>query len=86
MDTTATSLGNALSFYVPQQLQNISNIKDKTHIRIEAEPNKLIITKISEPRKHIPLAERIKDFKGEPYVLSQEDKEWLKLEPVGEEE
>ena len=82
METTTSYWGNALGFRIPRALQEISNITDKTRIRIEAEPDKLIITKIKEPRKHITLAERLKMYPLDGYV--QEDEiDWG--EPVGEE-
>jgi antitoxin component of MazEF toxin-antitoxin module len=46
--TTATKWGNALGFRIPKSLQDISNIHDKTKIKIEAEPSRLIITKLPE--------------------------------------
>jgi predicted DNA-binding antitoxin AbrB/MazE fold protein len=41
--------------------------------------------KIKEPKKHITLAERLKNWDGKPYELSDEDREWLNMEDVGEE-
>ncbi|MCL2693876.1 MAG: AbrB/MazE/SpoVT family DNA-binding domain-containing protein [Oscillospiraceae bacterium] len=82
METTTSYWGNALGFRIPRSLQEISNITDKTRIRIEAEPNKLIITKISEPRKRMTLAERLSEYPIEEY-LQQEEVDWGA--PVGEE-
>jgi len=65
METTTAYWGNSLGFRIPRALQEISNITDRTRIRIDAEPNRLVITKIEESRKHIPLAERFKDYKGD---------------------
>lgn len=37
------------------------------------------------PRRHITLAERLKDWDGQPYELTDEDREWLNMKPVGKE-
>jgi hypothetical protein len=36
-------------------------------------------------RKHIPLAERLKDWEDQPYKLNAEDSEWINLKLVGKE-
>jgi hypothetical protein len=41
-----------------------------------------------KPRKHIPLEERAKrltNWDGKPYVITEEDREWLNLQPTGKE-
>jgi hypothetical protein len=47
-------------------------------IKQEGFYSSLIITRAQEPRKHISLAERFKDWDGKPYELSDEDSAWLK--------
>ena len=37
-------------------------------------------------REHIPLSERLKGWKGQPYHLNNEDRIWLNIEPLGDEE
>ena len=82
METTTSYWGNALGLRIPRALQEISNITDKTRVRIEAEPDKLIITKIKEPKKHTTLAERLKMYPVIDFI--QEDEiDWGK--PVGDE-
>jgi hypothetical protein len=39
----------------------------------------------AEPRRHIPLVERLKNWDGQPYELTEEDREWQDMKPVGEE-
>jgi antitoxin component of MazEF toxin-antitoxin module len=85
METIASDFGNTLGFHIPLSIQEISNIKDKTRVLIEAEPNKIIITRIEEKRRHKPISERIKDWNGQPYELTDEDREWLNMPAVGEE-
>ena len=44
-----------------------------------------LTTCVKQPRHHIPLAERLKDWDGQPYELAAEDGEWANMEPAGEE-
>ena len=41
--------------------------------------------KITRAPEHFPLAERLQDWHGQPYELTNEDKAWLNMELVGEE-
>jgi antitoxin component of MazEF toxin-antitoxin module len=87
MDTVTGYWGNSLGFRIPKKIQEISNITNNTQIHIEAEPDRLIITKV-KTRQHIPFAERLKSFKdweGKPYELTDEDTAWANLPTVGEE-
>jgi antitoxin component of MazEF toxin-antitoxin module len=85
METVASYMGNSLGFRVSDSIQEISHITDNTRVLIEAEPNKIIITRIEEKRRHRPISERIKDWDGQPYELTDEDKVWLNMPAVGEE-
>jgi len=79
METTATRWGNALGFRIPKSLQDISNIHEKTKIRIEAEPDRLIITRIPEK---LTLEKIFENWNGEEY----DRYDWGELdEPVGRE-
>jgi len=79
METTATRWGNALGFRIPKSLQDISTIYDKTKIRIEAEPNRLIITKIPE---RLTLEAIFENYNGEKYDVY----DWGELDkPAGKE-
>jgi antitoxin component of MazEF toxin-antitoxin module len=85
METVASYSDNSLGFFIPHSMQEISHITDKTRVSIEAEPNRIIITRIEEKRRHKPLSERIRDWDGKPYELTDEDKAWLNLPAVGDE-
>jgi len=75
--STATKWGNALGFRIPKSLQDVSDIHDKTKIRIEAEPNRLVITKISEK---LTLEQIFADWDGEEY----DGYDWGEMdEPIG---
>jgi len=77
--STATRWGNALGFRIPKSLQDISDIHDKTKIRIEAEPNRLIITKVPEK---LTLEQIFADWNGEDY----ESYDWGEMDkPIGRE-
>jgi len=54
--------------------------------KLRAEQGKIVIVKPRRKNEHIPLAERLKDWNGQPYESCAEDKEWFDLEPVGDEE
>jgi antitoxin component of MazEF toxin-antitoxin module len=84
METTTSYWGNALGFRIPRALQEVSGIKDKARIRIDAEPGKLIITRVEEPRKRMTLAERFEMYPIEGGFLHDEEIDWG--EPVGDEE
>jgi antitoxin component of MazEF toxin-antitoxin module len=64
METTATRWGNALGFRIPKSLQDISNIHDRTKIKIEAEPDRLIITKIPDK---LTLESIFENWNGDEY-------------------
>ena len=36
-------------------------------------------------RSHVLLAERLKNWNNQPYELTEEDRAWLNMEPVGDE-
>jgi antitoxin component of MazEF toxin-antitoxin module len=79
MFSTATRWGNALGFRIPKSLQEVSNIYDKTKIKIEAEPNRLIITKIPEK---LTIEEIFSNWNGDEY----DSYDWGELEkPIGKE-
>ena len=77
--------GNGLGIRLPKEFTDKEGITETSRVEVKATDNGLIITRAKEPFKHIPLAERLKDWNGQPYELSDEDREWLNMEPVGEE-
>jgi len=77
--------GNGLGIRLPKEFTDKVGITEMSRVVVSATDNGLMITYVKEPRKHIPLAERLKDWNGQPYELTNEDKEWINMEPVGEE-
>jgi len=86
MNTTIQKWGNSQAIRLPKAILETASIKENEQVQISAERNKIIIIKSRSYREHIPLAERLKNWNGQPYELTNEDKEWLDMEPVGEEE
>jgi antitoxin component of MazEF toxin-antitoxin module len=64
MESTATQWGDTIGFCIPKALQEVSNIRDNTRIKIEAEPNRLVITKIPE---RLTLETIFENWNGEAY-------------------
>jgi antitoxin component of MazEF toxin-antitoxin module len=86
METVISNWGNSLGIRIPKPITELCELTDKTRVRIEANEGIITITKIREPRKHIPMSERVKMCKGwdgKPYELTEEDREWLNMPPVG---
>ena len=81
METTTSYWGNALGFRIPRALQEVSDIRDKTRIRIEAEPGKLVITKVEEPPKRLTIQELFELYPAD--YIHDEEIDWG--EPVGDE-
>jgi antitoxin component of MazEF toxin-antitoxin module len=88
METVVSNWGNSLGVRIPKAISDICNLKDKTRVKLEAQEDYIIITKLKEPRKHITLeerAERLAGFDGKPYEITEEDREWLNMPSVGKE-
>ena len=77
--------GNGLGIRLPKEFTDRERITETSKVEVSTTDNGLIVTCIKEPRRHIPLSERLKDWDGQPYDLTDEDKEWLNMEPVGDE-
>ena len=77
--------GNGLGIRLPKEFTDREGITETSRVEVIATENRLIITRAKEPRRHIPLAERFKDWNAQPYEITAEDREWLNMEPVGEE-
>ena len=77
--------GNGLGIRLPKEFTDREGITEASRVEVSATDNGLIITRAAEPRRHIPLAERLKDWSGMPYELDDEDREWLNMEPIGDE-
>ena len=77
--------GSGLGIRLPKEFTDKVGITETSRVEVSVTDNGLMITYVIEPQRHIPLAERLKDWVGQPYELTTEDKEWLNMEPVGEE-
>ena len=85
MTTTVQKWGNSQAVRLPKVILETSGIKASEQVRIFATDNQIIIEKINELKEHISLAQRLKDWDGKPYELTDEDKEWLNMPPAGKE-
>ena len=85
MQTVIQKWGNSQAIRLPKVILETAQIKENETVQIFAEQDKIIIKKAGNKRRHIPLAERLKNWDGRPYELTDEDKEWLNMKPVGEE-
>jgi len=85
MRTTIQKWGNSKAVRLPKAVLETANIEENEQVLILAERNQITIKKLRKHREHIPLAERLKNWNGQPYELNDEDKVWLDLEPVGDE-
>ena len=77
--------GNGLGIRLPKEFTDKEGITETSKVQVRSTENGLIITREKEPRKHIPLSERLSGWDGQPYELTNEDSDWLNMEPVGEE-
>jgi antitoxin component of MazEF toxin-antitoxin module len=77
--------GNGLGIRLPKEFTDREGITETSKVEISATDNRLIITHAKEPRKHVSLAERLKDWNGQPYDVTEEDKEWMNMDSVGNE-
>ena len=85
MQTTIVKWGNSQGIRLPKTLLESVNLTDSDTVDVVAENGSIIIKKSKAKRVHIPLAERLKGWNGQPYELTDQDKEWLNIEPVGDE-
>ena len=77
--------GNGLGIRLPKEFIDRAGITETSQVEVTATDDGLIVTRAKEPRRHIPLAERLKGWNGQPYELADEDIAWLNMEPAGEE-
>jgi len=86
MQTTIVKWGNSRGVRLPKVLLESAKLADNDLVDVVTEHGQIIIKKAEEKRKHIPLAERLKNWDGKPYEILAEDKEWLEMEPIGDEQ
>jgi len=77
--------GNGLGIRLPKEFTDREGITETSKVEVSTTDNGLIITLAKEPRRHISLAERLKDWDGQAYEVTDEDRAWLDMEPVGDE-
>ena len=77
--------GNGLGIRLPKEFTDKEGITETSSVEVIATDDGLLITHAREPRRHIPLAERLKGWDGQPYDINDEDKQWLDMEPMGDE-
>ena len=85
MQTTIVKWGNSQGVRLPKMLLESVNLTENDPVDLITENGNIIIKKLKNKKEHIPLAERLKDWDGKPYELTDEDKQWLNMKPAGEE-
>ena len=85
MQTAIVKWGNSQGIRLPKALLEEANLTDSDTVDVIAKNGSIIIKKAKSKRTHVPLAERLKDWEGQIYELTDEDKQWLNMEPIGEE-
>ena len=74
--------GNGLGIRLPKEFIDKVGITETSRVEVSEADGRLVIVRSKETRKHIPLAERLKDWNGVP--AEPEDIDWGG--PVGAEE
>ena len=77
--------GNGLGIRLPKEFTDKEGITETSSVEVSATDNGLLITRVKESHRRISLEERFKDWDGQPYELTDEDKAWLNMEPMGDE-
>lgn len=85
MQTTIVKWGNSQGIRLPKRLLESVNLANDDMVDVIAENGNIIIKKLENKKTHIPLAQRLKDWNGQPYEVAEEDREWLDAESAGEE-
>ena len=74
--------GNGLGIRLPKEFIDKIGITETSRVEISEVDGQLIVVRAKEARRHIPIAERLKDWNGTP--AEPEVIDWG--EPVGDEE
>jgi antitoxin component of MazEF toxin-antitoxin module len=77
--------GNGLGIRLPKEFTDKVGITETSRVEVATTDNVLTVTCVKEPRRHIPLSERLKNWDGMPYEFTDEDMEWQDMAPAGEE-
>ncbi len=76
--------GNSLATRIPKAIVDSINLRLNQKVDIEAVNGKIIITPIQK-KKEYSLDELLSQCKPGSMTLAEEDKKWLKGDPVGKE-
>ncbi|MCL1866445.1 MAG: hypothetical protein FWF82_03445 [Oscillospiraceae bacterium] len=60
-----TRWGNGLGIRLPKEFIDNAEITDTSQVEVKITDKGLLVTRGKETRKHIPLSERFKDYKGD---------------------
>ncbi len=74
---------NGFHIYLPKDFADEAGISETSRVEVNATDYGLSITRVDKP--HIPLAERLKNWHGQPYELTEEDKVWQDIPSAGDE-
>ena len=86
MQTTIQKWGNSQAVRLPKTILDLLLLKENDPVEITAVDDAIIIKKTTRKRRSKKsIKDRFKNWDGNPYELSDEDKEWLNMEPVGKE-
>lgn len=85
MQTTIIKWGNSQGIRLPKVLLESVNLASNDLVDVIVKDGNIIIKKSEKKRVHIPLAERLKNWDGKPYALTDEDRQWLDMKSEGEE-
>jgi len=86
METTLqlSAWGGSTALRIPKSFLQQLQIGEKSDVKIKInENNELVITPVY---RHKSLEERFRDWTGELYVLTDEDRDWLEMKSIGEED
>ena len=90
-ETRIMRWGAGLGIRLPKEFSDFIGLKHRSLIRMEVKNGILQVIPIAAQRIHIPLTERMEKalangtWDGKPAEITDEDKEWLNMPPVGKE-
>jgi antitoxin component of MazEF toxin-antitoxin module len=83
--TTINRWGTSYGIRITKPIIDLFPVSDKQKLDVEVRGDKIIFTRSKEPHK--TLAEYLDEYgwDGKPPELTDEDREWLNMPPVGKE-
>ena len=86
MQTTIQKWGNSQAVRLPKAILDLLFLQENDPVEISASNDSIIIKKATRKRRaKRSLEERFKNWNGETYKLTENDKQWLNKKPVGRE-